>query len=175
MERKNEIKEIDSIIEHAKEFKNTQQTIYFKYQKIIYVYKKLRNLNFFRFVPKTNQSNKKDFLEFSVELKGLERSYNLKNYLFGLSAFYFSVVLDNKPKYFGVKTIMKFLFISSYMLYKNLENQLDYFEIMREIYFDELIILKDKLEKDKNGGSEQVKENVIKYKAYEIIINLLKY
>ena len=48
------------------------------------------------------------------------------------SAIYFSIVLDNKPKYFGVKTIMKFMFISSFILYQNLVNQLDYFKIMRE-------------------------------------------
>ena len=135
--------------------------------------KNSNDLSFFRYVPKTNQSNKKDFIEFATELKGLERSYNLKNYIFGISAFYFSIVLDNKPKYFGVKTIMKFMFISSFILYQNLVNQLDYFKIMREVYSNDLEILKEKIEKEKNGWTNEVNKNVnIKDKFnYESILS----
>lgn len=161
MDRKNELKEIETIIENTKEFKKIEENTFFNYLKLIYVFQHSNNLSFFRFVPKTNQTNKKDFIEFATELKGLERSLNIRNYIFGISAFYFSIVLDPKPRYFGVKTTMKFLSISSLILYYNLNNQLDYFKIMNEIYFNDLEILKEKIEKEKNGWTNEVNKNVI--------------
>lgn len=158
MDRKTELQEIESIIKNTEDFMKIDENYFFDYFRLTHIFKHWRNLDFFRFVPKTNRTNKKDFLEFATELKCLERSYNFKNYIFGISAFYFSIIFDSKPKYFGYKTTLKFLGISSIILYWNLVNKLDYFVIMRNVYLNDLRVLKEKIEKERNGWSNEVRK-----------------
>jgi hypothetical protein len=160
MERKSELNEIEKMIFYSKEFKIIEHYAIFNHIRLIYLLKNSHHLNYFKFIPKQkqklNKENKKSFLNFSIELKALEKMNNIKNYLFGITAFYLSIILDKGRKYFGIKALMKFFGISSIILYQNLINKHAYFNIMREIYFNDVEDLKDKIEKEKNGWTEEV-------------------
>jgi hypothetical protein len=186
MERKNELKDIETIISYSKEFKIIENEAIFNHIRLIYLLKKSQNLNYFRFIPKLseNEANKKSFLDFSIELKSLEKTNNFKNYLFGFSAFYLSIIIDKKRNYFGIKTLMKFLSISSIILYQNLMNKHAYFIIMSEIYYKDIKNLKDKIEKEKNGWNDEVikifflystyqKYNIILYIKYKVLFSFI--
>lgn len=161
MDRGDEIKSIENILRTSEEFKKLDETSILTWKKYYFIYKNQKNLNYFKFIPKTNTYNSRDFLELAIELKGLEKSYNLKNFIFGTSLFYFLLILDKTPKYLSFRTIGKFLFVGTYLVIKNLENQLVYLRIMNQIYRPEFIHLKEKLEHDKNGWDQEVTKGYI--------------
>lgn len=156
MDRKNEIKEIENILKFSEEFIKLDSSSILIYKKIYFIWKNLGKINYFNFIPKTNTSNSKDFLELAVELKGIEKSLTIKNTLLGISGLYFLFILDNQPKYLSFLTLGKFLLVGSLMFYKLLENQIVYLRIFNEIYRPELMNLKTKLEHENNGWEKEV-------------------
>ena len=156
MDRKNEIKEIETILKLSEEFKKLDSFTLLTYKKIYFFWKYLGKINYFNFIPKTNTYNSKDFLELAVELKGIEKSFAFKNTILGISGLYFLFIIDKQPKYLSFRTIGKFLFVGALMLYKLLENQIVYLRIFNEIYRPELINLKIKLEQENNGWEKEV-------------------
>jgi len=156
MDRKKEIKEIETILKLSEEFNKLDSSTIFSHKKIHFIWKNLGNINYFNFIPKTNLYNSKDFLELAIELKGIEKSFTIKNTFLGISGLYFLFILDKQPKYLSLRTIGKFLFIGSLMFLKLLENQIVYLRIFNEIYKPELINLKIKLEQENNGWEKEV-------------------
>lgn len=156
MDRKNEIKEIESTLKLSEDFKKIDSSTILSYKKIYFIWKNLGDINYFNFIPKTNTYNSKDFLELAVELKGIEKSFTIKNTILGISGLYFLFILDKQPKYLSFRTIGKFVFVGSLMFYKFLENQLVYLRIFNEIYKPELVNLKLKLEQENNGWEKEV-------------------
>lgn len=156
MDRKKEIKEIETILKLSEEFHVLDSSTILTYKKIHYIWKNLGKMNYFNFIPKTNTYNSKDFLELAVELKGIEKSLTIKNTILGISGLYFLFMFDKRPKYLSFRTIGKFLFVGSLMFYKLLENQLIYLRIFNEIYRPELMNLKVKLEQEYNGWEKEV-------------------
>jgi len=156
MERNNEINKIEKILKATEEFKKIDSLTIFSYKKIFFLYKNFDHFNFFNFVPKTKSSNSKNFLELAIELKGIEKSFIIKNGIYGISGLYFLLILDKKPKYLSFRTLGKFIFIASLLFYKNLENQMTYIRLFNEIYRSEFINLQQILEQENNGWNQEV-------------------
>jgi len=156
MDRKNEIKEIDKILKLSQEFQNLDSSTIILSKKIVFVYRNLGKINYLDFIPKTNNYNSKDFLELAIELKSIQNSNLIKNFIYGTSALYFLFILDRYPKYISLRTLGKFIFVGGMIFFKSLENQLIYLRIFNEIYMPELINLKEKLQHENNNWDKYV-------------------
>lgn len=137
--------------------------------RLNYLYKKyIRQLDkeqYLHFVPKDHTIASKARLKLAIDLKSQLNYYKFQSALIGINCLYFSLLVKKSKNVLGFSSFASIIFSSlvSFLFYKRFF--IHYEKVVDNIFKEELIFLAEKIERKKQGFTDEVS----KFKNFESI------
>jgi hypothetical protein len=117
---------------------------------------RLFRLRYFEFIPKDSTFKSKEIYKLVMDLKCIEKTYNLKSYIIGFNFLYFALLFDKKRNIFSTKMLSilfgtsLIIFLQQYYFYDKIFNALD------PILSKDIIYLYESLKMEREGVGKEV-------------------
>jgi hypothetical protein len=121
----------------------------------------LFRLKYFEFIPKDTTLRSKEIFKLAMDLKCIEKSYNLKSYILGTNFLYFALLLDKRRKIFSFKMVQILVFTNLVILGQQYYFYNKIFSAFDPIVAKDLISLYQNLKREKEGFDKNVKYLII--------------
>jgi hypothetical protein len=113
-------------------------------------------LRYFEFIPKDSTYRTKELFKLVMDLKTIEKSYNIKSYIIGFNFLYFSLLLDKRRKIFSLRMLSTLLLTNVVILIQQYYFYNRIFQAMDPLLKHDIEYLYYNLKREREGFDKKV-------------------